>query len=105
MSTQEEGALKREFRDMMLRCKDELVQQQRFIDNIRPKAEAYNLLTKIIDLIPGRPDSAGVDLVWRLEQRIKKLEDEILIPREQVVNEETKAQEPLTPDSDALKEV
>lgn len=82
MSTQEEVALKREFRDMMLCCKNELAQQRLFIDDIRPKAEAYSLLTKIIDLIPGRPDGASVDLIWRLEQRIKKLEDEISISQE-----------------------
>lgn len=97
--------LRREFIDMMNRCKSEISQQRRFIADIRPRAEAYDLLTKVIGLIPGRGEACGEDLVWRLEQRIKKLEDEIKISKEQTLNEQMKAQESLKPDPDALKEV
>ena len=59
---------------MLQRCSEEirLLRAQR--DALAPKAEAYDLLLKIMGLLPGQSRGYGEDLVWRLEKRIAELQ-------------------------------
>lgn len=59
--------------EMMVHCKEEILHQRRIIAELRPKAEAYDLITKILALLPGKGIGMGEDLVWRLEKRIEAL--------------------------------
>lgn len=60
--------------DMMQRCETEIVSLRARIDYLKPKAEAYDAILVILDLLPGRrSEGAGVDVLWTLRRRIQEL--------------------------------
>lgn len=59
---------------MMQRCVHELRDLRTQHDALGPKAEAYEVIRNIVDLIPKRSQGYGEDLIWVLEKRIKELQ-------------------------------
>ncbi|MGU3656798.1 hypothetical protein [Methylobacterium fujisawaense] len=55
---------------MMQRCREELLTQRRRIEALAPKAEAYDALCAVLDLLPKRSVGMTEDLTWRLELEI-----------------------------------
>lgn len=60
---------------MMRRSSSEIKDLRAQCDRLAPKAQAYDLLTKILDLLPGRSQGYTEDLAYALDKRIKELED------------------------------
>lgn len=65
-----------ETREMMRRCADELKYLRRRIDELAPKAEAYDMLRQVLGLLPHPPTAVRADLIWLLEKRLGELEKE-----------------------------
>ena len=59
--------------EMMTRCREEILSLRRTIDRLTPKAEAYDHLTKVLNLLPERSQGVGIDLAWSLQKRIEEL--------------------------------
>lgn len=59
--------------EMMARCKSEIVRLRDEIARLAPKAEAYDNIARVLDLMPKKPIGYGEDLVWALDKRIKEL--------------------------------
>ncbi len=60
---------------LMNQCIGEITMLRAEIGRLAPKAEAYDVLCKVVDMIPDiRPRSASVDLVWSLQCRIEDIE-------------------------------
>lgn len=60
--------------EMMRRCKDEILTLRGEVSRLRPRAEAYDNIGRILDLLPQRSVVMGEDLVWRLDKRLRELE-------------------------------
>ena len=58
---------------MMERCAEEIASLRRHIEQLAPKAEAFDAITQILGLMPRRSVSGGEDLVWTLRRRIEEL--------------------------------
>lgn len=58
---------------MMNRCKQEIGGLRAEIDRLRPKADAYDNLAIVLNLLPKCSQGAGEDLVWTLDKRIREL--------------------------------
>jgi len=52
--------------DMMLRCAQEIEHQRSIIAALRPRAEAYDAICSILDMLPKKSQGCGEDLAWRL---------------------------------------
>ncbi len=59
--------------EMMKRCRDEIRLQRTVIDQLTPKAQAWDQLCKVLNLLPQAPQGYGEDLAWRLDKRIDEL--------------------------------
>lgn len=62
---------------MMQRCVSEIKQLRNQLAEAQPKADAYDLLEKIIGFIPGRARGSAEDVVWLLNKQIEKLQAEV----------------------------
>lgn len=69
------NATNQEMIEMMRRASDEIKSLRRQIAVLGPKAEAYDAMCAVIDLLPKRSISMGEDLAWRLDKRIGELEE------------------------------
>lgn len=58
---------------MMNRCRGEIVDLRAQINRLQPKADAYDNLTAIINLLPKPSVGMSEDLVWALDRRIREL--------------------------------
>lgn len=59
---------------MMQRCAEDIRALRRQIDTLRPKAEAYDMIAKILQLLPsGHCMGSGEDVLWLLDRKIAKL--------------------------------
>lgn len=45
---------------------------------LRPKAEAYDMLYKVLNLMPSAPQVFGDDVVWFIEKEIERLQHELM---------------------------
>lgn len=61
--------------EMMNRCRNEIVTLRREIERLAPKAEAYDRIGAILNLLPKPSIGYGEDVVWQLEKRIKALSE------------------------------
>lgn len=59
--------------EMMKRCREEILQQRRIIDQLAPKAQAWDQMCKVLNLLPQPSHGYGEDFAWRLEKRIAEL--------------------------------
>lgn len=60
--------------DMMQRCKHDILSLREEIAHLRPKAEAYDSISRILALLPGRSVGMSEDMVWALDKRIREIE-------------------------------
>jgi hypothetical protein len=63
----------KEATDMMNRRKQEIISLRAVIDRLKPKAEAYDNLAILLNLLPKQSVGMGEDLVWVLDKRIREL--------------------------------
>ena len=59
--------------EMMTRCSTEIRNLRARIEAILPKAQAWDQLCKVLNLLPERSMGSEPDLAWMLERRIKEL--------------------------------
>lgn len=59
--------------DMMNRCKQEIIGMRATIDRLKPKADAYDNLVIVLNLLPRSSIGVGEDLVWIIDKRIREL--------------------------------
>ena len=64
---------KEEFIEMMERCKGEIQRLKRVTDSLRPKADAYDNIATILNLLPSPCSGAEESLEWVLANRIREL--------------------------------
>lgn len=62
-----------EFIAMGRRASDEIKSLRARIDTLAPKAQAYDAINRILDLLPQRSMGMGEDIAWRIDQRIAEL--------------------------------
>ncbi len=60
--------------DMMRRCSGEIKMLRSQIESLKPKAEAYDSLRTVLNLLPQPSQGRGEDLAWQLDKRILDLE-------------------------------
>ena len=59
--------------EMMNRCKQEILSMRATIDRLKPKADAYDNLVVVLNLLLCPSIGMGEDLVWTLDKRIREL--------------------------------
>lgn len=60
--------------DMARRAVEEIKMLRGAMSSAAPRAQAYDLIEKIMGLIPAKSQGYGEDIVWRLEKQIADLE-------------------------------
>lgn len=63
----------REALQMMARCKEEIQTLRAQIEHLKPKADAYDNLAIVLNLLPRQSVGMGEDLVWVLDKRMREL--------------------------------
>lgn len=65
--------------EMMRRCEHEIRALRAEIDRLKPQADAYQMLCKVLHFFPSaqRSEGYGVDLVWMLNKHASELEAQI----------------------------
>ena len=58
---------------MMKRASEEIKSLRRTIDQLAPKADAYDAIRQLQDLMPRRSQGMGEDVAYLLDRRIKEL--------------------------------
>ena len=71
--------------DMMQRCKQEILSLRKQIDYLEPRAEAYEKISQVLNLLPRQGIGMGEDLVWTLDKRIRETEQILAKPAENSV--------------------
>jgi len=71
----EKAVSRGEFADMMQMCRNEIVGLRAHIARLEPKAEAYDNLAAVIRHLPRPSVGMGEDVVWRIDQRLRALND------------------------------
>lgn len=69
--------------EMMSRCREEILTLRRQIETLAPKADAYNQLCKVLNLLPRPSQGAAPDVAWMLEKRIRELNQKNETPKEE----------------------
>lgn len=59
---------------MMQRCIMEMETQRATISRLQPKADAYDNMAVILQLLPQPSQGYGEDLVWQLKKAIEELQ-------------------------------
>ena len=59
---------------MMQRCAEEIRQLRRINAELAPKADAYDSLRQVLNLLPQPSQGYAEDLVWRLEKEIAEMQ-------------------------------
>ena len=59
--------------EMMIRTREEILSLRRVIAELTPKADAYDQMRKVLNLLPRPSCGMGEDYAWRLEKRIEEL--------------------------------
>lgn len=67
--------------DMARRCAGEIKMLRRHIAELAPKAEAYDALLSVLNLLPRPSQGHAPDLVWQLERQITDLEAAMSQPK------------------------
>lgn len=60
---------------MMQRCSDEIKMLRARIEVLRPKADAYEKLSIVLNLLPQQAQSYGEDLAYMLDREIRKMKE------------------------------
>ena len=62
--------------EMMKRASEEIKSLRRTIDQLAPKADAYDAIRQLQDLMPRRSQGMSEDVAWLLDRRIKELQSQ-----------------------------
>ena len=65
----------REALQMMARCREEIQSLRAQIARLKPKADAYDNLAIVLNLLPRQSVGMSEDLVWVLDKRMRELKD------------------------------
>lgn len=68
--------------EMMRRASSEIKSLRQHNAHLAPKADAYDTIRQVLDLMPQRSQGMGEDVAWRLDQRIKEIETKLATPEE-----------------------
>jgi len=69
--------LRRNFVEMGRRAASEIKHLRAQVEALRPKAEAYDLMSKVVHhSLPGAPQAYSEDLAWRIEKEIEAAQAE-----------------------------
>lgn len=60
--------------DMVQRCIEEISMLRAANAELAPKAEAYDTIRSILNLLPRPATGYGEDIVWRLKKQIAELQ-------------------------------
>jgi hypothetical protein len=60
-------------KDTLLRCKDEIQMLRSQIERLAPKAEAYDTLRQVLDLLPTRSGGYGPDVLWQIDSLLAQV--------------------------------
>lgn len=63
--------------DMINQCISEIQMLQAQVAALTPKAAAYDLITKILGLIPPPSQGYGIDIIWQLRKRLEELQPKV----------------------------
>lgn len=69
--------------EMMRRASGEIKTLRGTIGHLHPKADAYDTIRQITDLMPQRSQGMGEDVAWRLDQRIREIEAKLANPEKE----------------------
>lgn len=69
---------------MMQRCKEEILSMRRRINELEPKADAYDMMRKVLNLLPQPSQGMSEDIVWRLERSIAEITPKPETPDEMI---------------------
>jgi uncharacterized membrane protein YccC len=61
--------------DMMRRASSEIKQLRLSNAELAPKADAYDTIRQILDMVPQRSRGMAEDIAWRLDRRIDQIEE------------------------------
>lgn len=61
--------------EMMKRCRDEICNLRGTIERLAPKADAWDQLCTVLDLLPKPSHGYAEDLAWTLDKRISELKE------------------------------
>jgi len=65
--------MEKEFIGMARACSSEIKALRAQIDRLKPKAEAYDNMAAILNLLPRPNFPMSEDLAWKLDRRIEEL--------------------------------
>lgn len=83
--------LRRNFVEMGRRAASEIKHLRAQVEALRPKADAYDLLSKVVHhSLPGAPQGYSEDIAWRIEREIEAVEAEGIKPEDPEFAEVTK---------------
>lgn len=60
---------------MMQRCSDEIKMLRAQIERLKPKADAYDKLSIVLNLLPQQAQSYSEDLAYMLDREIRKMKE------------------------------
>jgi hypothetical protein len=72
----EHSKLRKEFIEMAERAANDIDSLRAQIRDIAPRAEAFNALQQVLDLMPKRSVGSAEDLAWMLRRRAEALKAE-----------------------------
>lgn len=72
---------------MLNRLGGEIKELQATVAALAPKAEAYDLLKKVLGLVPGPSQGYGEDIHWVIRTELTKIEAEIAASEPQTSDE------------------
>lgn len=61
--------------EMMKRCREEIISLRKVVDNLRPKADAYDRISHVLSLLPQRSTAMSEDVVWIIDREMRNLAD------------------------------
>lgn len=64
-----------EFVEMARRCSNEIKDLRSQIARLQPKADAYEKLSMVLNLLPQVSQGYGEDVAWMLDKRIREIEE------------------------------
>jgi hypothetical protein len=53
----------------------EIKQRDSLIAEMKPKAQAWDKLSQVLDMMPGRSLGYGEDFLWTLEEELKRVQE------------------------------
>ncbi|MCA0424026.1 MAG: hypothetical protein LCH61_12015 [Proteobacteria bacterium] len=66
--------------EMMQRCREEIRHQRMMIDHLTPKAQAWDQICKVLNMLPQPQQGFAEDIVWRLDKQIEELKTAMTKP-------------------------